>query len=113
MEKIKEISASSGRLNITLSLSREGSDCFVLVTGGLAHLGAAGYACGGKKIFSANFPGHRDQSVVDAVIEEIAPAVRGNLVVTAGIHYNRITQDEIGRVLEMSRRLAGMAGALL
>jgi hypothetical protein len=113
MEKIKEISATSGRISITLSLSREGSDCFVLITGGAVHLGATGYACGGKKIYSVNFPGHRDQSVVDIVIETIAPAVGGNLIVAAGIHYDLITTEEIAKVLEVSRRLAVMAEAFL
>ena len=99
---------SSGRITITLKAVEIGDDLLVTITGGNGHIGgtALGTTIGGIATSSViTTPGHRDDRVAKVAAEKLAKALKRNVAVVAGIHYDHITEDEIDEALRLCDEL--------
>ena len=105
---------SRGRLHIDLRVFRQGRDIQVLCQGGAAHLGAVALAVpstegtGKSAEVQAQLlvlPGHREDAIALGMARRMAAELRCAVCVSAGIHYNDITREEIRQVEAMAQAL--------
>jgi gallate decarboxylase subunit D len=92
----------------------QGRDYVWLVTGGEAHVGAVAVAYwqedGGEgKVQShvLTIPLHKEGELARELAELACRHLKTTVTVAAGIHIDQATSEEIGRILEEVRRLAG------
>ncbi len=88
-----------GRTQVTFFWQKHGADFRVHVAGGQDHIGAVALAAptvdGTASVQTLNRPPHREGEIVRAVAERLAEQLGASVCVTAGIHLDRITQEEI------------------
>lgn len=93
---------------LTLRARRVGEDLTVLCAGGdRPHLGgcalAAPYDRGGRPaaaVSSLAAPGHQDAVLAAAMAGRLCKRLRCTVAVQCGIHYDRLTADELQRLQE-------------
>ena len=101
---------TSGRITVTLRAVEIGDDLLVTITGGKAHIGATAFGTNAGGLASSSVittPGHRDDRVAKTAAEKLAKALKKNVTVVAGIHYDQITKEEIAEVLRLCDELVG------
>lgn len=101
---------SRGRLRIGLRVFRQGCDVQVLCHGGAAHLGAVALAVpdpSGAQVQASLLarPGHREDALALGMARRMATELRCAVCVSAGIHYDDITREEIRQVEAMAQTL--------
>ena len=94
--------AQQGRLSVHLRIFRQGRDLQVLCGGGATHIGAVALAVPAHgqveaQSHLAGLPGHKE----DALAQRMAHALNCAVCVSAGIHYDNITREEIRQVEQM------------
>ena len=92
-----------GRLKLELSVLRLGRDLQVVLNGGAAHLGAVALAApgGADEAGLLVLPGHRE----DQLVRRMADALNCAVCVSAGIHYDAISKEEIAAVERLAETL--------
>ena len=114
--KAHRIRVSKGRLRIEASIQEVGQDVLVSIWGGSRpHIGAIAMATprpslrDPKKLSATSsnftFVGHKEDTVVKAISEKLASRLRTNVVVTAGIHWDHMTSEDIEMVQSLSEEL--------
>lgn len=99
--------ARAGRMALCLRVLPLGPDLQAILTGGQAHLGAWAVAEAGRGITCAGErPGHREGPLAARLALMLANGLGCAVCVSAGIHYDAITREEIATV----ERLAGELG---
>ena len=98
--------AQQGRLSVHLRVFRQGRDLQVLCGGGATHIGAVALAApahGQAEAQShlAGLPGHKEAALAQRMAERMAHALNCAVCVSAGIHYDNITREEIRQVEQM------------
>lgn len=108
------LTAKHGRLALTLRVLRLGRDLQVICTGGQAHIGAVAVASPmpaqaqtaekhAQNLIS--LPGHREDMLAARMARQLADALECTVCVSAGIHFDCITKEEIERVLNLAATL--------
>jgi hypothetical protein len=108
---------SKGRFKVHGSVQEVGQDLLVSIWGGTRpHIGAIGVAIPrpslkNQKKWSATssnftFVGHKEDLVVKRISEKLATLLRRNVVVTAGLHWDRITSNEIKTIQGLTQTLS-------
>jgi gallate decarboxylase subunit D len=103
------IDVSKGRLRVYARVQKVGEDILVSLWGGTRpHIGAVGIAVPrpsleNPKRWSATsstltFLGHKEDMLVKKISEKLASRLKRNVVMTAGIHWDTITPQEIKTV---------------
>jgi gallate decarboxylase subunit D len=111
------VSVKKGRLRLEARSQEVGEDLVVVLWGGSRpHVGAVALALTrpslkNKRKQSATASvltvlGHKEDQTVKTVAEGLAAALKRNVVVTAGLHWDRLTEAEIGVVTALTERLA-------
>lgn len=100
-ESLMLLTATSGRLTLSLRLYGMGKDVQALLTGGDAHAGGTALAAPNAPVQTLSLPGHRDAELACQLAQGLADGLGCAACVTAGIHYDNITRAEI----EECRRL--------
>ena len=104
------LTAKHGRLSVTLRAVRQGQDLQVICSGGEAHIGAVALAGphpstevadGEKKDGLLAVSGHREDMLAARMARRLANELSCVVCVTAGIHFDSITKEEIERVLNL------------
>jgi hypothetical protein len=126
MTKPISVSVKEGRFKLEALVKTLGQDFLVAVWGGThPHIGAVALAVPrpslkDKKKTSATssvltLVGHKEDVTAKMISEALAAGLKRNVVVTAGIHWDNLKAEEIGRVVELTERLAnkiiGKAGS--
>ena len=98
--------AQQGRLSIHLRVFRQGRDLQVLCGGGATHIGAVALAAPAHgqvedQSHLAALPGHKEAALAQRMAERMAHALGCAVCVSAGIHYDNITREEIRQVEQM------------
>src|SRR3972149_8737506 len=107
-----------GRFKIRGFVQEVGQDFLVSIWGGTQpHIGAVGIAIPrpslkDPKKWSATsstftFLGHKEDTLVKEISERLSTRLRKNVVVTAGIHWDRITLKEIKTIENLTEGLSG------
>lgn len=74
----------------------------VLLTGGeLSHIGSVSVARPGEEVRTLTFLEHRERSVSEQWASVLARQMGAPAAVTCGIHYDGLTREDLGRVLEL------------
>jgi hypothetical protein len=111
------VEISKGRFKIHGSVQEVGQDLLVSIWGGTRpHIGAIGIAIPRPSLknpkrwsaTSSNFTflGHKEDVMVKKISEKLASRLRRNIVVTAGVHWDRITSNEIKILQNLILRLS-------
>jgi hypothetical protein len=111
------VEISKGRFKIHGSAQEVGQDLLVSIWGGTRpHIGAIGIAIPRPSLknpkkwsaTSSNFTfiGHKEDWVVKKISEKLATLLRRNVVVTAGVHWDKITSNEINTIQNLTQRLS-------
>ena len=100
-ESLMLLTATSGRLTLSLRLYGMGKDVQALLTGGDAHAGGTALAAPNVPVQTLSLPEHRDAELACRLAQGLADGLGCTACVTAGIHYDNITRAEI----EECRRL--------
>ncbi|MFP4976205.1 hypothetical protein ACE6ED_12450 [Paenibacillus sp. CN-4] len=89
--------------DITITELRAGADRVLLITGGAAHIGASStaYAAEGKiRVDTSAVPGHKEYTLSADFARRAAEALRVTVTVIMGIHYDDLTPEQLGRVIQ-------------
>jgi hypothetical protein len=110
------ISIKEGRFKLEASVLTLGPDLLVAVWGGThPHIGAVALALPrpslrDKKKTSATSSvltllGHKEDVTAKMISEALAAALKKNVVVTVGIHWDNLKPEEIQSILKLTERL--------
>lgn len=96
-----------GRLKLELRALRMGRDLQVMLNGGAAHLGAVALAApgGAAEAKLLVLPGHREDQLARRMARRMADALGCTVCVSAGIHYENISKEEIAAVERLAETL--------
>ena len=114
-----------GRLALELRLLPAGQDWQLLLTGGDAHIGAVilAHTAGGRsrpgvmsdtassgtedgvRLHVLRRTGHHDDKAALPLARDYCRALKATVCVSAGIHYDHISREEIDTVLALARML--------
>ena len=108
---------SKGKFTIGGQVQEIGPDILVSVWGGTRpHIGAVGMAVPRHSLKDAKkwsatsstftFLGHKEDTLVKEISERLATRLRKNVVVTAGLHWNSITPQEIKIIENLTEGLS-------
>lgn len=111
------VEISKGRFKIQGVVQEVGQDILVSIWGGTRpHIGAVGIAIPRPSLkntkkwsaTSSNFTfiGHKEDTLVKKISEKLAAQLRRNVVVTAGVHWNQITFNEIKTIQNLTQKLS-------
>jgi gallate decarboxylase subunit D len=114
--KPRSISIKEGRFKLEASVQTLGPDMLVAVWGGThPHIGAVALALPrpslrDKKKTSATssvltLMGHKEDVTSKIISETLAAALKRNVVVTVGIHWDNLKAEEIQTIVNMTERL--------
>lgn len=98
-------SRQCGRIQIRAAIFRQGPDLQVQLTGGAAHIGAVAYACPNAPPCAMGAPGHRECEVAEKMARTLCEALRCNVAVSAGIHYDDINRAEVAAAMRLCDEL--------
>ena len=99
---------SQGRISLSLHWKYVGKDLLVVLQGGDSHIGAVALcqADDASPLPPLQLPHHREAELAQSIAHRLASALQTSVCVSAGIHYQNITQEEIAIVLSLADRLA-------
>lgn len=111
------VEISKGRFKIHGLVQEIGGDLLVSIWGGTQpHIGAVGMAIPRPSLkdpkrwsaTSSNFTfvGHKEDTLVKRISEKLAARLRRNVIVVAGIHWDRMTSKEIKVVENLTERMS-------
>ena len=111
------VEISRGQFKIHSSVQEVGQDILVSIWGGTRpHIGAVGIAIPrpslkNQKKWSATsstftFVGHKEDTLVKVISEKLAARLRKNVVVTAGLHWDGISSNEIKTIQNLTQKLS-------
>lgn len=112
--QIKKFSETAKEVTIDLQLEIIGRDLLATITGGdTPHIGTITTVNQGEKKIT-RFPSHegrfhKDDVLADVLIASIAEQIPGTLVVTAGVHVNLITKEQIQATFPLMESLTAQA----
>lgn len=110
------VSASNDKFGISAEVLEMGDDCLVAVWGGTRpHIGAVGIAqvrpslrdpsksSATSSVFT--FVGHKEDIVAKMLAEELSRRLGRNIVVAAGIHWDDLSEDDIGAISDLCQTI--------
>lgn len=98
--------ATSGRITLLAKVFSQGPDMQIQLAGGQPHIGAVAIAEANGDCRSFHFSGHHDDVPATAMAKKISSSLGIKVAISAGIHYDCITPEEIAQVLKLSDILA-------
>ncbi|MDR3358152.1 MAG: hypothetical protein LBN96_04750 [Desulfovibrio sp.] len=104
MKNSARFTAQAGRITLEARIIRVGADAQCLLCGGDAHIGAVALARpgGGQSLC---LPGHREGGTALRMARTLAQSLGRAVCVSAGIHYDGITREEIADVENLADEL--------
>lgn len=95
----------SGRLKINAILFHIGGDLQIFLIGGDIHLGAIALAENNQEIRFCSATNHKDFLPARKMAERVSQALGLRVGVICGIHFDKISQEEIEECLILCQRL--------
>lgn len=113
------LKTESGLYDIEADIYRIGDDVLVSIYGGEApHIGAVAAAHPRPSLknsaeMSATasvicYTAHKEDDLAKQAAETLAAALKARVVVTAGIHWNNLSQEGIDQIISNCRQLVGL-----
>jgi hypothetical protein len=112
----RRLSAKEGKIEIFAQVNVIGNDVLVVLWGGTnPHIGAIGIGQprrslrDPKKVSATSsvftFIGHKEDSVAKWMAEDLAKRLNRTVVVSCGMHWDELTEEEIGKVLVVCKKI--------
>lgn len=101
MQANHEFTSFQEDYQIVATLFNLGSDCLIVISGGdHPHIGTVTTKTLNQDFKTERFPSHdgrlhQDHLLAEPLVQELAPLIKGNLVVLSGVHVDGITQKQI------------------
>jgi hypothetical protein len=113
MDALISLGYGEGRTKLSLAANRVGEDYVIYILGEGEHIGAIGIGVyddiGGRTSSSViTIAGHRDDRIAKREAERVSRHTKHVTVLVAGVHLDRITEDEISTIIKNSERLIDM-----
>ena len=109
IKQLKSFSMTVGRLSLSFTLFKVGSDALGVLTGGDAHLGATAIAQPTDKaedqVLSLKLPEHREEELARNMAWDLARILKRNVQIIAGVHFDNITEFEIKTVIDIVQHI--------
>lgn len=113
------VKTDTGSFDIEAAVLRIGDDYLVAIWGGeKPHIGAVAAAQPRPSLHSPEttsatasvicFPGHKELEIARVASEKLSAALGASVVVTAGIHWDNISKEGIGKVMSNSKILTDL-----
>ena len=103
------ITQKKGPFTIDAFVGCLGEDLVVVLHGGVGHIGAVGMAQPRQKTSSTSsvftYPGHKEDTLVKEMSEELSKKLNKKVVVVAGIHWDGLKKREIESILQVCKKL--------
>jgi hypothetical protein len=103
---MKKFTAGSGRAQLTFTWEPHGQDWSIHIGGGAHHLGAVAMAGRGPdgRLFQGALclPPHREDDLALRAARTLHNALGSTVCVSAGVHLDDISQEEIAEVLRVA-----------
>ena len=110
---------SKGQLTIHAFIQQMGQDILVSIWGGThPHIGAVAMAVprpslkDSKKVSATSsnftFVGHKEDLLVKKISEKIASQLKTNVIVTAGIHWDKLPPNKIATIEKLTEALTDL-----
>jgi hypothetical protein len=93
----------SGRTALCYEIRCYGLDILIHIDGGISHIGSISAGKNGE-VTTHVFPEHKEQYLTEPLAREISRAYNGNVVVTAGVHLDQISEEEIEEILSLHEK---------
>ncbi|WP_265459884.1 amino acid decarboxylase [Enterococcus sp. HY326] len=112
MTELKNFSTSELGLTISAEVTIIGKDLLIKISGGdTPHIGTVTTLSKTAAIETRCFPSHdgrlhKDDVLALIVAKKIQPLLPGTCVITAGVHVNKITSDQIVAASKITQQLA-------
>ena len=94
----------SDKTFVEITLSWQGRDLIVKISGGDAHIGSLAFSTKQNNARSPyqqfTYPTHREDKIVQECMERLAGLVPNELLVVCGIHYDDISKVSIRKINE-------------
>lgn len=114
-----KVKTNTGSFDIEAGVKRIGDDLLVAISGGeKPHIGAVSVAQSRPSLKNPDnvsatasvicFPAHKEDELAKAVSEVLSAALDTRVVVTAGIHWDNISEDGIMKVINNSKILVDL-----
>jgi len=114
-----KVKTNTGSFDIEAGVKRIGDDLLVAISGGeKPHIGAVSVAQSRPSLKNPDnvsatasvicFPAHKEDELAKAVSEVLSAALDTRVVVTAGIHWDNISEDGIRKVIKNSKKLVDL-----
>lgn len=110
------LSETKGRFTIRAYIKKIGDDLLVVLSGGKKHIGAVGFAQPRPSLKNKNkisatssvytYLGHKEDTIVKPVSEELSKRLNRKVVVLAGIHWDNLKAKEITLVQNLCSHIA-------
>lgn len=105
------VERKSGRIDMKIQGIPMGNDWTVTISGGDAHLGAAALGVSRPSLSDSEkasasvsvltLTGHKDDILAHRAADHLATALKANILVACGIHFDGITDDELKIIEQM------------
>jgi precorrin-6B methylase 1 len=110
MQKMHELSEGEGRTQVTLHSYYLGNDLVVCIFNDNAHLGAVAvgeydHESNRASVSLITRLGHKDDSIAQKAAYLISKSTKRPVCVVAGVHLDKITEEEIAQILANSNKL--------
>lgn len=99
------IKIGDNRTALTYDLTFRGSDLYAHIDSGVSHLGGV-TAADGDQWHTMAFSGHKDHLLTEPLAKTLAKELGCHVVVTAGVHLDSITSEEIRKIVETNEKAA-------
>lgn len=110
--KQKTFQASRAGYTITAEVTVIGKDLSIALVGGdTPHIGTVTWVSNNGASDTIRFPSHhgrfhKDDVLSEILIKQLQPLLPGSCVITAGIHVNGITKEQITASFDMAEEIA-------
>jgi len=109
MDVIHDLSYGEAPYDIHFEARLAGDDIFASVTGGTRpHVGAVALAEPSGALSALTAEGHKDSVIAEMFAKKLCEKYGVNVCVSAGVHVDDASKDEIALLVENARTLLGM-----
>ena len=99
-----KIEIGRGRTALSYNVTRHGKDLHIHIDGGVSHLGAVTAATPGT-CETVVFPQHKEGHLTESLAKALANARQCHVLVSAGVHLDDITAEEIRVILKQNEEI--------
>lgn len=100
-----KIDSGQGKTHVGVIYLKTPRGIIAHLYGGTPHIGSISMSYG-DKLFSVKVPKHKDHVIADDFCRILKQSFKYPIVVTAGIHYNKLSKIQLASLMQNSKKIA-------